>query len=1070
MTTLTKLLEKIWVSEEAILHEIVEPLTTSLFKELPEDDSMDVEGEGKHLMKFVKDAVTEGLQNGLRSSSALPGTLFLLRHWLKAQPNQLQSEMVSNGLLKVLANLVKVHTANNGNSNQPDLAHRFIISILDIFRDRVADLREHRRHFQVTLSGLIERTQNVTLCRYLLDLLRQWVVDDPEPTSQGKEKASLLRTMSVFETRGDDELFEKYLDLIYDIYEIKELQGTDITHRLEPCFLLGARSKQPKQRARFLDKLEASLPISLDGRLQYLYSLQNWDCIADSYWIPQILSMLLAVSDEREVLLRQPLSTILEDDPIRGIALNATIGDIVRPARNLIHTDENLAHKIWVAVFPHCWSALSRHQQSAFTPYVIKLLAKDFHRKQIDLRPSVIQTFLAGLLPCSPPVTLPPLLVKYLAKTYNAWYTGFEILHKLAEAYKGDDTLRDECAKALMELYGDLCEDDMYYGLARTRCAFPETTAALSYEQNGVWPKAIEMYEQAQVKARNGLLPFSEEEYCLWEDHWVLSAQKLQLWDGLTELARQDNDSDLLLEAAWRLSDWGSTDRESIETSLNRVIDVPTPRRKTFEAFIALLRAHTVREPPNDFVRLLDEAQQVSLAKWVSLPSTHLTSAHLPLFQMFQQCVELTEAAQVLDSLQMTNSANLEMRANTDLKQIFGTWRDRLPNFWDDISVWSDLLAWRQHVFTAVTKVYVPLIPNNEGSTYGYRGYHEQAWMINRFGEVARRHGLLDVCSIALNKIYSLPNIEISEAFLKLREQALCFFQKPDKFHEGLDNISTTNLMYFTSGQKAEFLTLKGMFISRLGQMEEANAEFAHAIQMDMSLPKAWAEWGRFNDKLYRERPEAIPPMPEPDPGQPRYTEELWAAKYSRDRAVLASSAVSCYLQAAGLYNNHKSRGLLLRVLWLLGLDDSQNTIAKGFENYKGDLVIWYWITLIPQLLLSLSHREAKQARTILLRMAKMYPQVSTGAYKLQPRTDTRRRFSTICESFEKSGAETSDRSCRVVLRRLARRPRPKPKLLDQPPRRRRPAAHRKLLVPMVRLEDRSLATLARPMATVMSR
>jgi transformation/transcription domain-associated protein len=345
---------------------------------------------------------------------------------------------------------------------------------------------------------------------------------------------------------------------------------------------------------------------------------------------------------------------------------------------------------------------------------------------------------------------------------------------------------------------------------------------------------------------------------------------------------------------------------------------------------------------------------------------------------MFQQCVELTEAAQVFDSLQMTNQQNLEVRANSDLKQTFTTWRERLPNFYDDIGVWSDLLAWRQHVFTAVTKVYVPLIPPGENSTYGYRGYHEQAWMINRFGEVARRHGLLDVCSIALNKIYSLPNIEISEAFLKLREQALCFFQKPEKFTEGLDSISTTNLMYFTASQKAEFLTLKGMFISRLGQNEEANAEFAHAIQMDMSLPKAWAEWGRFNDKLYRDRAEAVPPMPEPEQGQPRYSEEHWAAKYIRDRAVLASSAVSCYLQAAGLYNNHKCRGLLLRVLWLLGLDDSQSTIAKGFENYKGDLVVWYWITLIPQLLLSLSHREARQARTILMRMAKMYPQVSS--------------------------------------------------------------------------------------------
>lgn len=968
---LTKLLEKVWVFDDTGLHETVQDLTESMFKEMPEE-MPEVDTDGKALLTFVQTAVTDGLSASLRSSTHLPGTLFLLRSWLKSQPKQqLQAETIGAGLLRVLANLVKVQTANG-----PDPANRLIISVLDIIRDRVADLKDQRRHLISILGTLVDRSTNLTLCRYLLDMIRQWVLDDPEPSSHGKEKASLLLKMAAFEHK-DESLFQKYLDVIYDIYELDALRGTDITHRLEPAFLLGAKSRSSSQRTRFLDKLEQSLPRSLDGRLQYFYSLQNWDTFADDYWIPQILSMLLGTADHVEPLIRRPLEKVLESDAMAVMAQEALVGDLILPARNLAHLDHDLAHQLWVAVFPFCWSSLTRPQQTAFTGYIVKLLSKEFHSKQVEMRPNVIKTFLDGILPCTPSITLPPLLIKYLAKTFNAWYAGFEILTKLSDVYRPDDGLRESCASALSELYAELAEDDMFYGLARGRCAFPETTAALTYEQNGQWPRAIEMYEQAQLKARNGLLPFTEEEYCFWEDHWVLSAQKLQHWESLTDLARVDQDSDLLLECAWRLSDWGSSDREMIETNINRVADIPTPRRKTFEAFTALLKAHLAREPPNDFLRILDEAQQVTLRKWVSLPS-QITAAHLPLLQMFQQCVELGEAAQVFDSLSMTNQANLEIRVNTDLKQIFQTWRDRLPNFWDDIMVWSDLLAWRQHVFQSVTRVYVPLIPQGETATYGFRGYHETAWMINRLGEVARRHGLLDVCSVALNKIYALPNIEISEAFLKLREQALCFFQKPDKFNDGLENISTTNLMYFAPGQKAEFLTLKGMFISRLGQNEDANAEFAHAIQMDMTLPKAWAEWGRFNDKLYRERPEfSATGPPEPKAGEPKMTDEQWAMSYARDRALLASSAVSCYLQAAGLYNNHKSRGLLLRVLWLLGLDDSNNTIAKAFDNYKGDLVIWYWITLIPQLILSLSHREAKQARLLIMRIAKMFPQVS---------------------------------------------------------------------------------------------
>ena len=968
--TLSGLLERLWSFDDLSLHEAIEPMTLRLFREMPDSEDPEDTSDPAKLLKFVGNAVTEGLVSSLRSSSSLPGTLFLLRTWLKVQPRQLQNDAIANGLLKVLQNLSKVHMAHSGG---PDPSYRLIMAVLDVVRDRPEDLREHRKTLTALVSLLIERTQNLALCKYLLDMVKQWVLDDPEPTSLPKEKSMMLLRMAVFEHR-EEALFEGYLDLIYDIYDREDMRGSDLTHKLESAFLHGTKSKT--RRTKFLDKLEQSLPRTLDGRLQYLFSLQNWDTLADSNWIPQLLSMLMALVEPAR-LIRNPLGYVQDADPLLQLAAEATSTNVSEPARQLILHDEELAHRLFTVYFPMCWASLTRSQQTSFTPYIIKLLSKDYMKKQVDLKSNVIQTMLEGIHHCTPAVTLPPLLVKYLAKTYNAWYVGLEILGRLSEVYATDEELKNSCTSALSELYAELGEDDYFYGISRTRCVYPETTAALSYEQNGNWPKALEMYEQAQMRARNGLLPFSEVEYCFWEDHWILAAQKLQNWEALTELARIDQDADLLLECAWRLSDWGSSDRETIESNIHRVLDTPTPRRKTFEAYTFLLKAQNTREPPNEFLRILDEAQQVSLRRWVSLPSRHLTAAHVPLLQMFQQCVELTEASMVFDSLQLTNQANLETRANSDLKQVFAIWKERLPNFWDDISVWSDLLAWRQHVFQAVTKVYVPLIPAGEQGTYGYRGYHETAWTINRFGEVARRHNLHEVCSTSLNKIYSLPNIEITEAFLKLKEQALCFFDRPDKFNEGLENISTTNLMYFSPAQKAEFLTLKGMFISKLGQQEGANAEFAHAIQMDMTLPKAWAEWARFNDRIYRERPEfPTEPPPEPEAGQPPISVEEWNARHAKDRAVFASSAVSCYLQAAGLSANHKSRAYLLRVLWLLSLDDNQNTISKAFDNYKGDTVIWYWITLIPQLLMSLSHREAKQARTLLMQLARNYPQV----------------------------------------------------------------------------------------------
>src|SRR5208337_1945731 len=69
------------------------------------------------------------------------------------------------------------------------------------------------------------------------------------------------------------------------------------------------------------------------------------------------------------------------------------------------------------------------------------------------------------------------------------------------------------------------------------------------------------------------------------------------------------------------------------------------------------------------------------------------------------------------------------------------------------------------------------------------------------------------------------------------------------------------------------------------------------------------------------------------------------------------------------------SRKLIARILWLLSLDDLHGTIAGGFDDYKGDVPIWYWITFIPQLLTGLNHREAPRVYVILAKIAKSHPQ-----------------------------------------------------------------------------------------------
>ncbi|KAG6816156.1 hypothetical protein H0H87_008290 [Tephrocybe sp. NHM501043] len=942
---LQKLVRKGLVTEDFGLNEALHPVFDQLIRLFPlpkEDDEQP--GELSDFHAFVYSAINDGLRN----STALRGTLLMLKSVVKVVPERI--DPFSQSLGKLLSKMAKDHVQNTTiSAPASENAVRLLKMIIEICEVSVAFLGEQRRVLLSTLVYLVEKSKSIPLCRYILDLAKSWAKPTPEPYPTMKEKASLLLKMASYENRSEH-IFHPYLELIYEIYTEPALRRSDLTTRLEHSFLLGCRAKDPTLREKFMDLLDVSVPRSLLSRLTYVFGVQSWEALADHNWIYLALHLILGSSDMDASTTLDRRSAASSSPPIPRPKIHA----ILRPVQRLLFIDPQVAHDTWVSVFPSVWSCLSRREQADLSLHLINLLSKDYHIRQAHLRPNVIQTLLAGIQACSPPMTLPPHLVKFLAKTFGAWYVSLEILSASFDQVKDDPTVRDYVFDSLADVYAELGEEDLFYGVWRRRCLHQETNIALAFEQNGMWEQASLAYESAQNKARAGSIPFSESEYCLWEDHWILSAEKLQQWDLLHDLARNEGNQELLLESAWRTVEWAAQ-RETLEEQINQLPETPTPRRRVFEAFVALLKMPGALEKNVEFTKILEDAMQLSLRKWISLPP-HLSAAHVPLLQHFQQFVELQEAVQIFGSLSQTTAQNLEKKSS-ELKMVLQAWRERLPNLHDDISIWSDLVAWRQNVFHSINNAYIPLIapPSQSAAgtagtntTYGYRGYHETAWIINRFAHVARRHDLLDVCFTSLTKIYTLPNIEISEAFLKLREQARCHYQKPNDLQAGLEVINNTNLMFFSSSQKAEFHTLKGMFFARFGRNEDANHAFGQAVQLDMNQAKAWAEWGRYNDRMFKEN--------------------------SGDLGS-AANAVSCYLQAAGQYKSGKSRPLIARILWLLSLDDNAFTISRAFDTYKGDAAYWFWIPLIPQLLHSLSYREVKQARYVLMNLARLYPQ-----------------------------------------------------------------------------------------------
>ncbi|KAA8642953.1 histone acetyltransferase TRA1 [Aspergillus tanneri] len=959
-----------------------------------EEDAMDVENSPSEFVTYLSAIATETLSanNYISSLNAL---------WTLSRNKPAEMDAHIPQVMKAFSQkLAKEHVAacthnqgqyTNGtklpegvpDQQEYEIGVDLIFKTIELISVRMSHLGEQRRPFLSVLAQLVERSQNIKLCSKVLGMVETWIFHSTESWPTLKEKTAVLHKMLLFESRADQTMLKKFLDLVIRIYEDSKITRTELTVRLEHAFLIGTRTQDVEMRNRFMSIFDRSLTRLASSRLSYVLTCQNWDTLSDSFWLAQASHLVLGCIDMNSSAKLHPddftlypvsfLYSNADKDPRKAdvmvdIQLEAFVSDrkrfvseisdvkardLVEPLCQLQHTDPSVAYTLWTNLFTIFWSTLSREDRIDLEKGMVALLTREYHRGQLDKRPNVVQALLEGVVRAKPRFKIPPHVTKYLSRTYDAWYTAATYLEESAvNPIIDTPTVRESNLDALIEVYAGLQEDDFFYGTWRRRCKFVETNAAISYEQQGMWDKSQQLYENAQIKARSGAMPFSQGEYYLWEDHWLICAQKLQQWEILSDFAKHENLNDLLLEAAWRnIENWqGDGNREQLESLIKSVSDAPTPRRTFFQAFMALLQFHIKKDNLQDFNGVCDESIQLSIRKWLQLPK-RITNAHIPILQHFQLLVELHDASHICGSLAQTNDRNLDTKS-AELKLLLGTWRDRLPNLWDDINAWQDLVTWRQHIFQLINATYLGLLPpqtNNVASnSYAYRGYHETAWIINRFAHVARKHQMPEVCINQLSRIYTLPNIEIQEAFLKLREQAKCHYQNPKELNNGLDVINNTNLNYFGAQQKAEFYTLKGMFLAKLNHVNEANEAFGVALYYDLRLAKAWSEWGQYSDQRFKSDP----------------------SDYE-----LASNAVSCYLEAAGLYKNAKSRKLLSRILWLLSLDNEEGRVAGAFETFKGETPVWYWITFIPQLLTSLSHREARLCKAVLVKIAKLYPQ-----------------------------------------------------------------------------------------------
>jgi hypothetical protein len=793
---------------------------------------------------------------------------------------------------------------------------------------------------------------------------------------------SIILSPSTLGTVSFPQIPPSYFKLILDLYKSGTTEDNQLAKRLEGSFLTGLVSAPFGFQLQFLDFLSSHLPSGLYSRLAYGFGGISWNFVSGKFWLPQLMFFIF--------------------DPLVKSSANPLFNSLIESMLKCSNDSEpKLCIALWKDWFPTLWSRLSSSQQVDISVEITGLLSQEDNHKLPYNRPNPMAVIVESFLYCSPPPTLSPYLIGKCGQWFGCWFASMQLLEISNSSIPLSSPVSQEISSILEDLYRRVGFQALYFGLARRCAQLNETVVALSLGHDCRTTEEQAVLETVQQKALNGQLPYIDSEFTIWEREWSECAKRLQQWDLVGEVARTDDDALLQLESLWRTGDWNSHDTLQNAQSLLKTLSRSSsrasvsgfssdiPRMKIFEGILLLNQVNDLTDRASHFQTYIEEAWALAFQEWNLLPE-YVGTSHLPVIELFQSLVELQEAFTIFSSLAVPGSLHRQA-VMTELKGLLGTWRDRLPNRWEDIDTWGNLVSWRQYIYSQLNNSFQPLLaemasmqqpqmasgpapeelssqqPSQTSQIPGqqqqqtsatsvhplaFRGYHEMAWIINRFSNAARKAGLLDLCIASLNKIYTLPNIEIQDAFLKLREQTKCYLTSPGELPLALDVVNATNLNYFNGSQKGDFFALKALILSRLGMVDEANRVFAQSVQIDLNSSKGWSEWAKFNDNRFQQ-----------------------ASLLGAGDINFAVNAINCYLQAAALHKAHRARRYLGRVLWLLSFEDESGSLGKTFEMYSSELPVWNWVPYIPQLLTSLGRRECKFARFILVKIGKCFPQ-----------------------------------------------------------------------------------------------
>ena len=167
--------------------------------------------------------------------------------------------------------------------------------------------------------------------------------------------------------------------------------------------------------------------------------------------------------------------------------------------------------------------------------------------------------------------------------------------------------------------------------------------------------------------------------------------------------------------------------------------------------------------------KICGEVMQYALLRWQTLPSI-ISHSHIPLLHIFQQIVELQESATVASALQAVAVG----KSTSDVSTIIETWHHRMPNVWDEMIIWHDILGWRMPILEKVAAQQEKLKKEDASASASpseSSKENETVFVLTQLIHIARLHRLKGVCTRALTALLRISNVPPADVFARTREQ-----------------------------------------------------------------------------------------------------------------------------------------------------------------------------------------------------------------------------------------------------------------------------------------------------------